>query len=112
MMKRLFLAPILAAAMSAGWAAPYAPQEFDFGELDGMEHGIVESVREVRLEDPHKGLRDLFEHSVKPETAAQLVILLDDGRSVVLFPDEMQRFEPGQRVRVMGTTDGARIERE
>lgn len=105
-MKKLFVASTLAAAMSAVWAAPYAPQDFDFTELHAIELGTVAKVREVRLE------QDLFEHSVRPETAAQLLILLDDGRSVVLYPAQMQRFEAGQRVRVVGATGGARVEHE
>lgn len=106
-MKKLSLAAALALTLSSAHAAEYAPQEFDFSELalDGAARGIVESVREVTLANP-------FEHSVKPETADELVIRTDDGRTMILRPMEMQRFRLGQRVRVVAAAHGARIEHE
>jgi hypothetical protein len=110
-MKKLSLAFALAGALSAGAApaAEYAPHEFDFSELaiDGAAHGIVESVREVsRAQD------DLFEHALKPHTAQELLVRIDDGRAVLLQPQEMRAFHAGQRVRVISSTTGTRVEHE
>jgi hypothetical protein len=103
-MKQLALALALSGALCAARAAEYAPQEFDFSEL-----GIVESVRQVPIAAP---LQDVFEHAVKPETAHELVIRIDDGRAVVLRQDETRRFSPGQRVRLVSSTGGPRVEHE
>jgi hypothetical protein len=61
--------------------------------------GTVESVREVPL-DIH-GFREAIEHSVNPQTVQQLVIRLDDERAVTLVEEGMQRFAPGERVRIV-----------
>jgi hypothetical protein len=103
-MKKLTVVLALAGALSAVGAAEYAPQEFDFSEL-----GTVESVREMPVVDP---LRDAFEHAVKPQTTDEVVIRIDDGRALVLRQDEMRRFAPGQRVRLVSGSSGARLERE
>ena len=108
-MKKLSLVFALAAAVSAS-AAEYAPQEFDFSELaiDGVAHGIVEGVREVA----RAPAQTLFEHSLKPDTAQELLVRIDDGRAVLLRPQEMRRFEAGQRVRLLSSTTGTRVEFE
>ena len=108
-MKKLLIGFALYGALSAG-AADYAPQEFDFGELavDGVAHGIVESVRQVSLVGP----ADFLEHALKPETALELVVRIDDGRAVLLRPQEMRSFGAGQRVRLVSTTTGTRVELE
>ena len=103
-MRKLALALALAGAFCAARAADYAPPEFDFNEL-----GTVESVRQVPAVEP---LRDVFEHAVRPDTADELVIRIDDGRAVVLRQDEMRRFSAGQRVRLVSSTDGPRVEHE
>src|SRR5439155_9437338 len=97
-MKKILVAMFLAAATSAQ-ASPYAPQEFDFSEL----LGTVESVHEVPLKNP---LADAFEHALNPQTVDQLTVRLDDGGAVILQNQEMQRFAPGQRVRVVPYNDG------
>ena len=107
-MKTLTAAIALSSALlGSAYAAEYAPQEFDFSELalEGVAYGIVESVREVPLATP-------FEHAIRPETASELVIRIDDGRAVTLRPMQMQRFSAGQRVRVVSETRGARVEHE
>lgn len=103
-MKNLSFALALAGAIFPVYAAEYAPQEFDFTEL-----GTVESVREILIVDP---LKDVFEHAVKPETADELLIRIDDGRAVVLRQSEMRRFAPGQRVRLLSSTTGPLLEHE
>ena len=106
------LAPIaLAADMSAAWAGPYAPQEYDFSELEGNGYGIIESVREVPLADP-PAFPEVFEHALKPQTGDELLIRLDDGRAIEVMEGEMQRLKPGQRVRIRSDTSGTRVERE
>jgi outer membrane lipoprotein SlyB len=75
----------------------FASQAAD--EPPSVAAGIVESVREVPL-DIH-GFREALEHSVNPQTAQQLVIRLDDERAVTLLEEGMQRFAPGERVRIV-----------
>jgi hypothetical protein len=108
-MKRLSAAGVLAATLSAVNAAPYAPQEFDFSELalEGNPYGFVECVREVQ----YKGFLNAVEHAVQPVAVDEMRIRLDDGRAVILRREGMQRFEPGQRVRLVSATTGTRVER-
>ena len=103
-MKKIALALTFAFASTA-YAAPYAPQEFDFSELAGT----VESVHETVIERP---LRDVFEHALNPDTVDQLTVRLDDGRAIILQPEDMQRFVPGERVRVIHHTGGVQLEHE
>lgn len=87
---------IFAVALPAG-AAPYAPQEYDFGGLPALEaqaFGVVESVREL---------------SARPG-AQELVVRLDDGRELVV-QSGMQHFEPGERVRLVGNGRRVQLER-
>jgi len=87
-----------------GFAADYAPQEFDFSEL-----GTVQSVREVPILEL---LPNVFEHAVKPETVNELVIRADDGREVILRDEATQRFFAGERVRLEPGSRGPRVEHE
>ena len=82
-------------ALLAGCAAPYAPQEFDF---DGLSVGMIESARDVPL-DIH-AFHEAIEHQVNPQLGQRLLIRLDDGRALEVL-SRAQRFEPGQRVRVL-----------
>jgi len=104
-MKKLPVAIVLAAAMSGAYANPHAPQEFDFSEL-----GTVESVRQVEV--VRQPLADVFEHAVRADTGAQLQIRLDSGRGIMLVEGGMQRFEAGQRVRVVSGSTGTRVSYE
>ena len=103
-MKKLTAVLILAGTLSAGHAADYAPQEFDFSEL-----GTVESVREVPVLEL---LPNVFEHAVRPETVKELVIRVDDGREVILLDEAMQRFVAGERVRLEPGSRRPRVEHE
>jgi hypothetical protein len=102
--KKLTAVLILAAMLSAGHAADYAPQEFDFSEL-----GTVESIRQVPILEL---LPNVFEHAVRPQTIDELVIRTDDGRTVILHDEATQRFAAGQRVRLVSSTHGQRVEHE
>jgi hypothetical protein len=99
-------------AVSAAWAGAYAPQEFDFSGLEEQARGIVESVSEVPLAGEHPELADAFEHALKPQTAGQLLIRLDDGSAIRIPESEMQRLQAGQRVRIRSDQSGTRVERE
>lgn len=94
-MKTILAVAVLAAALAA-CATPYAPQEFESG---GIASGMVEAVREVPLDT--FGFEEAIEHSINPRIAEQLVIRLDDGSAVTLLEGAVQRFAPGQRVRVI-----------
>lgn len=100
MIKSVLAALVLSIPVSTAGAAEYAPQEFDFSEL-----GTVELVREVPLRDP---LRDTLEHAVKPHTADEFLIRVDDGRALVLRQPEL-RLSPGQRVRLTSSTRGVLV---
>jgi len=103
-MKKLSAVLILAGTLSAGHAADYAPQEFDFSEL-----GTVESIRQVPILEL---LPNVFEHAVKPQTVDELVIRTDDGRTVILRDEATQRFASGQRVRLVSSSRGSHLEHE
>jgi outer membrane lipoprotein SlyB len=98
-MRKLALAIALAGVLSNVHASG------DAFALDGVANGIVESLHPVVVSN-------LFEHALKPETADELVIRVDDGRAVVLRQEAMQRFVPGQRVRLVSSTTGLRVEHE
>jgi len=93
------LAALLLAVLPAA-AAPYAPQEHDFSELSSA-FGTVESVREVPLPAAPSGLADVFEHRLNADSGVELMVRLDDGRLVVVTQDAAQRFQPGDRVRLL-----------
>ena len=89
----VFFAFAAAPSLAQEPAKPYAPQEFDFSGLEASAaYGQVESVQPVPRKDPLQA--DVFEH------ASRLVIRLDGGAGVTLIDDGLERFEPGQRVRV------------
>ena len=103
-MKKLTAVLILAGTLSAGHAADYAPQEFDFNEL-----GTVESIRQVPILEL---LPNVFEHAVRPQTIGELVIRTDDGRTVILHDEATQSFVAGQRVRLVASSHGQRVQHE
>jgi hypothetical protein len=76
-------------------AAPYAPQEFNFS---GWSSGMIESA----LDAPHDihAFHEAMEHEVNPQLAQRLLIRLDDG-GALMVRSHAQRFEPGQRVRIV-----------
>jgi hypothetical protein len=112
-LRNLLAALGLLAAASGAWAQQYAPQEFDFSELAGMEAdtGIVESVREVPvMQEIHAFDPQVLVHTMRPETVDEVVIRLDGGHVVtVTNSDCKHRLEPGQRVRVTLSTTGPLI---
>src|ERR1044071_3545445 len=103
-MKKLTAVLILAGSLSAGDAANCAPQECDFSEL-----GAVDSIRQLPILEL---LPNVFEHAVKPQTIGELVIRTDDGRTVILHDEATQRFVAGQRVRLVSSSHGHRVEHE
>jgi outer membrane lipoprotein SlyB len=104
-MKRLAFAFAIAGALPSVGASACTERAIDYG--------IVESVREVRVEAaPNQDTADLFEHAVKPRTADELLIRFDDGRALLLRPEETRRFRRGERVRILSSTTGARIDHE
>jgi len=112
-MKKLVFVCVLSALPLVAGATDYAPQEFDFSGLSSAQsvsYGTVESVREVPLAQDAAGLAGLFEHSIRPETADELVVLLDDGRTITVLQNGLKRFGAGQRVRVIPQARGARVE--
>lgn len=104
-MRKLPIAIVLAAAMSGVYANPHAPQEFDFSEL-----GTVESVHQFEV--AREPLADLFEHAVRADTGAQVLIRLDSGRGITLVEEGMRHVEAGQRVRVISGGTGTRVSYE
>jgi len=100
-MKKLLIALMFAAIPLGGaFAAPYAPQEFDFSGLGAVAYGTVELVKPA-LPSP-------TELAEKAEAA---LVRLDDGRCVSVALNPLQHVEPGERVRVVRGAKGARIER-
>ena len=104
-MKELFALLSLAASLAA-CAAPCAPQELGFSALDsqGVVLGTVESVATVRIERDIHAYEAPAELRIQPELGARTVIRLDDGRELTLVLNGLQRFEAGERVRVLSDT--------
>jgi hypothetical protein len=93
----LITSALFLAAAAPAAAGPYAPQEYDFSGLPALEaqaFGVVESVREL---------------SARPGTQ-ELVVLLDDGRELVVTQKAMQPFQPGERVRLSTISPNLRKE--
>jgi hypothetical protein len=100
-----FVALGLVAAAHSAQAAAYAPQEYDFSGLSMIgpsARGVVESVREVPLHAGPGELANVFEHALNAETGEELVVRLDDGSAVTVQLDGIERFQAGQRVRLLG----------
>jgi hypothetical protein len=95
------LAALGLAAGLAACATPYAPQDFDFTELSSAILGTVESVRVVPVERDMHAFEQSIELRLRPDLADELVILLDNGRTVTLKAKSTQRFVAGERVRVV-----------
>jgi len=97
----------LTALLSA--AAPaHALEDFDacLTPGSGGSSGTVESVREVPLaRDLHAFDAEVLEHSVRPQTAEELIVRLDVGPRVVFTQRQPYPLRAGQRVRV--TLDGS-----
>jgi outer membrane lipoprotein SlyB len=116
-MKNLFTLLSLAAILAA-CAAPHAPPEFDFSELNlrpGVALGTVESVRTVRIERDIHAFEQALELRMEPDLSESLVIQLDAGSAITVTVKGAQRFEAGQRVRVVSYTygpHGPRVEHE
>jgi hypothetical protein len=105
-----FIATLLLAGAAFGVpAAPYAPHEFDFNELDTL--GRVESVREVAIpRDLHAFDPEVLEHKLRPETTDEAVIRLDGGEVITVQQSVLPRLRAGQRVRVLLIGSGPRVE--
>lgn len=73
------------------------------------ERGIVESVREVQLAEPF-GFQGVFELALKPRTADELLVRLDDGQVITVVHTGSRMFEAGQHVRVVPDPRGTRVE--
>jgi hypothetical protein len=101
-MKKLTVVVLAASALSMARAGECSPHEFDFSEL-----GTVETVHQVPIPEL---LPNVFEHAVKPQTFDELLIRTDDGRTVILRDEGLQRFVAGERVRLVSSTEGPRVQ--
>ena len=109
------LLAITLAANLAACATPYAPQDFDFSELRGLDAvaiGTVESVRVVAVERDIHAFEQSMELRLMPDLVDELVILLDNGVAVTLTAKNTQRFTAGQRVRVVSDAYSSHVEHE
>ena len=109
------LSSLIAAALLALWAPGAAAEYFGACMVPPQEGsaGTVETVREVPVpRDLHEFDASLFEHSVRPESAEELVVRLDTGPLVVFSEPKAQRLLAGQRVRVHLNGSLVRVERE
>jgi len=116
--EKLFTILSLAASLAA-CATPHAPPDPELRELGsppGVALGTVESVRTVQIErDIHAFEPALLELRMQPDLSERLVIRLDTGNAVTVTVNGAQRFEAGQRVRVVSYTYspyGPRVEHE
>ena len=103
-MKKLMVIVAAASAVSMAHAGECSAHEFDFSEL-----GTVESVHQVPI---HELLPNVFEHAVKPQTLDELLIRTDDGRTVILRDEGLRHFVAGERVRLVSSGDGPRLQHQ
>lgn len=109
-MKQLIFGMTLLAAALAGCTTLPPVQETDGAEPHALAYGIVESVREARLREGPAALEGVFEHPVKPDTADEIRVRIDDGRAITVVQDSLRQLAPGQRVVVIPSRRGARVE--
>lgn len=69
--------------------------------------GTVETLREVTLESGPGGV-PAPDHAMRP--CDELVVRLDDGRSLTIVQNEAEHLAPGQRVIVLSGRRGAHVE--
>ena len=106
-MTKLLLTLSLLALALIGCASPYAQQQVDLNDLNGLDSttlGTVESVDVVRIQRDIHAYDEPVELRIQPELADQMVIRLDDGRAITLVLTGMQRFQAGERVRLLSHT--------
>jgi outer membrane lipoprotein SlyB len=115
-MKKRLAALSLATSLAAS-GTPQAQGAFDFSNAQpGVELGTVQSVDVVQIKrDIHAFDERALELRMQPDLAERLVIRLDAGDLVILTVKGEQRFEAGERVRVVSHTygpDGPQVEHE
>jgi outer membrane lipoprotein SlyB len=117
-MKKLLSILSLAASLAA-CGTSHAQRAFDFSELNGrpgVELGTVQTVDVVQIErDIHAFDERALELRIQPDLTERLVIRLDSGDIAIVTVKGGQRFEAGERVRVVSPTYspyGPRVERE
>lgn len=117
-MKSLLAALSLLASLAAS-PALHAQGAFDMGGLDeqsAVKLGTVQSVGVVEAErDTHPLDERSPEIRMQPDLTEQLLILLDEGDTVIVTVKGAQSFTAGQRVRVVShiySADGPRVEHE
>ncbi len=91
-MRARFFAYLLAVLTS--FLAPQAAMAFDFSALEGMAGGFVECILPA---------------SLSPGGEERVLVRLDSGLAVEAASEGLQRFEPGERVRVLSDANGARV---
>lgn len=102
-MNKLFAALSLSAFLAA-CAVPDALPDPDFSESSSPQNmalGTVKSVRTVRIE---RDIHAFDELRIQPDVRDEIIIRLDDGDAVTVMVKETQRFQAGQRVRVISDT--------
>lgn len=109
-MKPAFRIALLTLALGASCALADPRAALESEPLDAVVYGVVESVRETPLPEERAALAGVLEHSVKPETADEIQVRLDDGRAITVVQDTLQRVAAGERVVVIRERRGARIE--
>jgi outer membrane lipoprotein SlyB len=96
----------LAALAVIGCASPNTPQNFgpDESTRGRMAGGTIESVSLVRIERDIHAYEAPSELRIRPQLRDRVVVRLDDGRVLTLVLKASQRFETGERVRVLSHT--------
>jgi outer membrane lipoprotein SlyB len=114
-MKNLLATLSLVAGLAASAASD--AQGFDFSGPNAhpeVELGTVQSVDLVQIErDIHAFDDRTLELRMQPNVTERLVIRLDAGDVVIVTVQGMQRFESGERVRVVSETHspyGSRVD--
>ena len=116
-MKRLLTTLSLAASLAA-CSALHAQPALDPSPLSGQPRvalGTVQSVIAVPIEQDIHAFSEPLELRLRPALTERLVIRLDEGSAVIVTVEGAQRFEAGQRVRVVShiySPYGPRVEHQ
>jgi len=98
-MKAFLVAALLLLAACSDWPGPHAERD--------LSPGLIESVEQVELGVPPEVDPGRDEDDADTQLGSQLVVRLDDGRTVILVYTGARSFAAGQRVRVHVSDLGA-----
>jgi outer membrane lipoprotein SlyB len=133
--SRTFAAAALGALLLGGCAYPAGSRDYRSYETRGeqsVRFGVVESVREVRIDSPESGVGTVgggsgqvagaiggmilggligqsVERSANERPGVELTVLLDSGRYIAVVQGADESFRAGDRVRILSGRGATRV---